>query len=498
MRLFLCAYLLVSQVAICFGQIPSNKLRLWLKADAGVEIKDDKVIEWRDQSGNNLHAHTKTFTPPSLIYDNERKINAIRFNGTDNGMETLPFTSFPNKAGTVIVVSRINGKSFTSGIGAGTLVSTYHGNGNTWQVAATVDKYSFYDGIGRQGYFNAKSYSTEWRVLTILRETDSTIQFMFDGNHEFTHLIENLQPSANTLKIGNNAWQKQPQDSVTEVLNGDIAEIIIYDIPLPPGMLAAVNTYLFKKYSFPSPPPPFYKTFWFYLILALLGFTSTLAIMKIISQRKLEKQLREMFLQQKIDNERHRISREMHDDIGAGLTQIILMSEAATKNNTPGRELTQITTTSRKLISSISEIIWSLEADNKTLQEMIYYQREQLNNLLEYAGFDYSIELPEDGADIVLTNEQTRTILLVTKEVVNNSIKHSGGTSIRVKASLALPILRFEISDDGCGFDINKAVHGNGLKNIQHRAERLDGQWAIITKPGDGFRFEWDIRLRTT
>lgn len=480
-----------------FAQIPSDGLQLWLRADVGVKSDDSGVMAWHDQSGNNHHALTATETRPVLSFDETRGIKAIRFDGWDSGMKTQPFQTFPNTRGTIIVVARVLGPSHTSGIGAGTLVSTYHGNGTAWQIGANADKYMFFDGVGRQGYFNPESFAPGWRIVTLSRPADSLVTFYFNGVHSINHPIDTTQPSVNEVKIGYNALKVHPRDSVTEVLRGDIAEIIIYGRALDDEELAEVHQHLLTKYHFPEPEPPFYKTIWFMCLLLLLIVSSTIAVIKWRSQRILKKQLNELLLQKQLDLERQRISREMHDDIGAGLTQIILMSDAAKRNMTAGREVEQIASTSRKLVNSMSEIIWSLNPENKTLEQLMSYLREQLHDLLEYSGFRYHLNFPDTEKIITLNNESMRTILLVTKEIVNNSIKHSKGTMISVNIGLTDSILTIEISDDGVGFDIGTVSSGNGLKNIRHRIDRAGGKAEITSTTGKGFSFRWRLELVT-
>ena len=482
-----------------FAQLPPGGLQLWLKADVGVVVKQDSVLEWKDQSGNHYDAVLSTPFSPKHVFDSRRGIKAIRFDGHETGLMTRPFRSFPNKRGTVVVVARVNGPSSTSGIGAGSLVSTYHGEGNTWQMAANADKYMFYDGVGKQGYFSPQSFAADWRVVSLVRPADTVIQFLFNGEDAIHHPVSpDLEPSLNTLKIGYNALVVNPEDSVTEVLNGDIAEVIVYDRALSAEQLQNVHAYLLDKYNFPLPSPPFYLTAWFLTLISLLIVSSGIAIAKIISQRKLKHQLQQLLMQKQLDDERQRISREMHDDIGAGLTQIILMSDVA-KRNSSAREIDLIAETSRRLVGNMSEIIWSMNPENKTLEQLMSYVREQLDRLLEYSGFKYAISLPDNGKELVLSNEEMRTILLVMKEVVNNSVKHSRGEKIDVKVKLEGSTLGIVITDDGRGFLKDSVTAGNGLKNIRHRTQQLKGSaMDIISAPGQGFRFQWTVELSTT
>ncbi len=246
--------------------------------------------------------------------------------------------------------------------------------------------------------------------------------------------------------------------------------------------------------------PPFYRTYWFYAITGILILGLVVMVTRNISQRKLKIKIDELERQKAMDNERLRISREMHDDIGAGLTQIVLMSESAKgkKNGNSEKELTEITETSRQLVNSMGEIIWSLNPENKTVEQLMVHLREQLHQLLEYSGIAYNIHLPENGKDILLPNEMRRNILLITKETVHNAVKYSSAKNIEVNALLNNGVLSFTITDDGIGFDTEKMHTGNGLKNIRHRMNEMHGQLHIESVENKGSRFTYTIPLKPT
>jgi signal transduction histidine kinase len=244
--------------------------------------------------------------------------------------------------------------------------------------------------------------------------------------------------------------------------------------------------------------PPFWKTWWFYSLAGLCILLVIVFITRYFSQQNLKNKIAELQRLKEIDKERQRISREMHDDIGAGLTQITLMTESV-KNKTTAissKELDDITSTSRKLVSNMSEIIWSLNTENKSLDQFCAYLREELNKQLEYAGIEHTIQLPENRDDIVLSNEQRRNLLLITKEIVNNAIKYSKAKNIFVKVEYKNNTLSFEVSDNGTGFDIEKKSNGNGLHNIKQRIAELNGRIVINTSAGNGSSFSYAVKLR--
>lgn len=488
--------LLVLGVNNLFGQIPNDGLSLWLRADRGIISIGSNVVSWEDQSANKFNALTKTTQYPQLIAQALNGLPIIRFNGLNNGMETPLFSSFPGKRGTIAVVVKINGRSTTSGVGVGNLVSTFHGHGVIWQFCASPGKYSFFDGKGAEGFPVSTSVSSEWSIATIMRTDDTSMQVYGGGRYEQSISICNNQPDLNALKIGfNGRLGGTATDSIPEVFNGDIAEIIIYSRQLSGTELTAVHGYLSKKYRLALTPPPFWERWWFYVLVALLVASAVIMVAQYFKGRKLRKQLAELEREQQLDKERQRISREMHDDIGAGLTQITMMSVSAQNKlgAEGGKELQDIAETSRQLVSSMSEIIWCLNPENRMLDQLIAYLREQLNKQLEYSGINYSVLLPDDANAVILSNEKKRNILLVTKEIVNNAIKYSKAGNITVKMSVGKNVLIFSIEDDGVGFDVDKAYAGNGLKNIRQRLAEIDAVLNIKSEKNNGSSFCYSI-----
>lgn len=196
--------------------------------------------------------------------------------------------------------------------------------------------------------------------------------------------------------------------------------------------------------------------------------------------------------------ERSRISSELHDDIGPRLTQITLMSEAAKRQLPQGsnsaKELTEIAEASRGLVGNMGEIIWSLNPENMSLADLLSYLREQLHKLLEHAGMEYEINF--DVEEIrALSHLQLRNILLVTKEIVHNSVKHSSGKKIDIHCSLISSTLIFTISDNGIGLELTESSSGNGLRNINQRIKELNGTVHIESKANQGTTFFYSIPL---
>jgi signal transduction histidine kinase len=214
-------------------------------------------------------------------------------------------------------------------------------------------------------------------------------------------------------------------------------------------------------------------------------------------QQLKQKQQKENAILEAENKERKRISWEMHDYIGAGLTQITLMSEHARMQVQPTyiNDLAAIATTSRKLVNNMSEIVWSLNPENKTIDLLFAYLREQLNNLLEYSGIDFTIDFPEVTVPVMLSNEQKRNILMATKEMVHNAVKYSKAKKISVAATLNNGLLKFEVADNGIGFDTSASFSGNGMKNIRQRILELGGELLVQSTENKGTAFSFSFRV---
>lgn len=231
--------------------------------------------------------------------------------------------------------------------------------------------------------------------------------------------------------------------------------------------------------------PPFYGTWWFRILIAVILVSAIISITQKLSQLKLKKKIRLLEKQKALEDERHRISKEMHDDLGAGLTQISLISEAAKRGNKagrfPGDELNDISATSKQLIENVSEIIWAMNPEFDSLSSMIAYLREQISKLLEYSGKQYYIQLPDDYVEVNISNLKRKNISMLMKEAVNNAIKHSNATSVYVKMVLINEYLEIEIKDNGKGFDTRQMSQGHGIKNYIFRTGLLNGTSNVIS-----------------
>lgn len=241
---------------------------------------------------------------------------------------------------------------------------------------------------------------------------------------------------------------------------------------------------------------PWYKTAWFAALLFLaflgliFGITRAYYVAKVRKQKnRLEKQLA-------IQAERDRISFDMHDDLGSGLTRISYLSRMAMGKSGHSPELEKIKNTSQELVGNMSELIWAMKADNDSLPELLGYLRGYASDYFDGNDIRLRFRMPDAIPDRAILGEKRRNIFLVYKEALHNIVKHAGAKNVEIVFEVDND-LRMEISDDGAGFVSEpEAGKGNGLRSMEMRTRRLDGHLEIRTGKGEGthllFRFPLD------
>ena len=243
--------------------------------------------------------------------------------------------------------------------------------------------------------------------------------------------------------------------------------------------------------------PPFWMTLSFRLTasasLLLLGLFAVRGYTRI----RLERQKSEFLRQQAVEQERSRISAELHDDIGGGLTAIRLLSEMNLEKNTDQssrKYLEKISASSNELIQKMNEIVWALNINNDNLQSLVAYTRQYAVSYLDDIGIRCSVEVTEDIPDIIVTGNNRRSVFLLVKEALNNIAKHSGATCVEITFQVNNK-LHIHVHDNGRGFSSHlQNIHGNGLANMQRRIHNLKGEMQIVNL--NGTRVDFDIPIK--
>jgi signal transduction histidine kinase len=239
--------------------------------------------------------------------------------------------------------------------------------------------------------------------------------------------------------------------------------------------------------------PAWWQTWWFktLAIISLLGVLFLIG--RFIYYYQLRKQKVLLEKQLAVQYERQRISAEMHDDIGAGLSGIRLMTEMAkmkSKDDESVSEIEKIYNSVGDISSKMKEVIWSLNTENDSLGNLLSYLQKQARLMMEHYPGSFTITMPEHIPDTKIGGEIRRHIYLAVKEALHNIIKHSGADKVKL-AIVCEGKLIIKVSDNGKGMNtVESSNAGNGLKNMKNRMEQLGGKFSVENNNGLTLIFE--------
>lgn len=189
-----------------------------------------------------------------------------------------------------------------------------------------------------------------------------------------------------------------------------------------------------------------------------------------------------------LEKMRQDISRDLHDDIGSALSSIHIMSTLAMQEQRDSVHLQRIASTSRHILETMSDIVWSINPNHDSLEQLLFKMREFAGEILDAKNMAYSFEekMEGDSKHLLLNATVRRNIFLVFKEAVNNAAKYSEGNNLKIAAWIEGKSLNFKIEDDGKGFVRGSIKTGNGLKNMEARANELSAVFRQESSPGNG------------
>jgi signal transduction histidine kinase len=239
--------------------------------------------------------------------------------------------------------------------------------------------------------------------------------------------------------------------------------------------------------------PYFWQTASFRALAAgvLLGLVA--AVVYFISTQKLQRQLAGLRQQQALEKERARIARDIHDQVGASLTQLALLGEMVEADKDDPREARgharQISQTARETTHALDEIVWTVNPSNDTLDGLVNYICKQAQDYLAVAGLRYRLDAPAQLPKTAISPETRHNVFLAAKEAVTNIVKHSGATEAALRLRLEAQGFTLEIQDNGrgpAGLKEKAAESRNGMRNMRKRMEDIGGRFSIGPGPHGG------------
>jgi signal transduction histidine kinase len=192
-----------------------------------------------------------------------------------------------------------------------------------------------------------------------------------------------------------------------------------------------------------------------------------------------------------ITNMRTRIATDLHDDIGANLTRIALLSEVARQDLSADQAsgdspLGSIARIARESVGSMSDIVWAINPDRESLLDLTRKMRQHADEVFTLRDITLHFGAPSANAGLRLGVNVRRDLLLIFKESVNNAARHSQCTEVRIDFRVDGPMLSLEIADNGIGFDPSVESQGQGLRSMKRRATSLNGTLDINSCPSQG------------
>lgn len=243
-------------------------------------------------------------------------------------------------------------------------------------------------------------------------------------------------------------------------------------------------------------PPFWWQTAWFIALLIAMGVCLSWWLIRYYISLRWKQHMRRLEKQLAIAQERHRISGEIHDDLGAGLSGIRLQAElAARKAPTPELKaaLSRIYKVASELSARMREVIWSLNTENDTLEKLLYYMQQEGYKLFEHTDIKFRATYPAQLPETDVSGQKRRDIYLIVKEALHNAMKHAGATEVSLTATLQQGMLHITIQDNGMGMSHAIQGEGNGIRNMHHRAAKTGGQLQISSGQGVTVHFSINI-----
>lgn len=240
--------------------------------------------------------------------------------------------------------------------------------------------------------------------------------------------------------------------------------------------------------------PPFWRTWWFMGVVVGAGMLAA----RYMSFSELRGRLKSLVKQHALEEERARIAKDMHDDIGASLTQISLLTELLQRHpDFPDKEKAkaiQIADKARETTQKVDEIVWAVNPKNDTLDRLASYIVHLGEEFFEYSEIRCRLDIPSDVPGRPLSSDVRHNVVMVIKEALNNVQKYSEAKEVWIHMKVASQSFDIEIEDTGKGFDASKASPtGNGLHNMAKRIQEVGGRFVMDSRPSEGTKVQIHI-----
>ena len=236
--------------------------------------------------------------------------------------------------------------------------------------------------------------------------------------------------------------------------------------------------------------PHLWQTWWFRVPASLGLLAAIAATSRVMEKRKLHRRLEQLERERALAQERERIARDLHDDLGSSLARISLLSGLlrADRDNPSQVEshAVKISQSADQTVRALEEIVWAVRPGSDSLQSLVEYIAHFANELFEGGGIRCRLDLPHDLPARPLPPEVRHNIFLVVKEALTNALKHAAAREVRVRAEATGRRWKSWCRTMAGDLTANGHSRGNGLGNMRRRAQAMGGNVTIESRPGQG------------
>jgi signal transduction histidine kinase len=247
-------------------------------------------------------------------------------------------------------------------------------------------------------------------------------------------------------------------------------------------------------------PSSFWRTPSFWGLVALLCLSGAAGTYRYAVWQQMRRELAALESQRALEHERLRIAQDIHDDLGARVTQISLVSGLAQGDHTLSEkargEFNAISGMARELVSALYETVWAVNPENDNLDALGNYICQMVDNLCDKAQLHRRLRLAELPRDFQVSSHVRHNLIMAVKEAVHNAIKHAQASELSIYVDWEGTTLTIRVQDGGCGFDPAGSAAGHGLANMQRRLEHLGGTCSIQSERGRGTTVSFRVNLK--
>jgi len=247
-------------------------------------------------------------------------------------------------------------------------------------------------------------------------------------------------------------------------------------------------------------PEPFWKTPWFWGVMVIAVTAMILGISRYFVWHRMRHEMVRLKQQRALEQERLRIAHDIHDDLGARVTQISLLSAMAQENpafpEKARADFDKVSKMSRELVSALYETVWAVNPENDNLEALGNYVCQMARQLCDGSPLRCRFHVMDLPNEIQVSSQTRHNISMAVKEAVHNILKHAGAGEVTIRMEFAGGVLDVTVHDDGCGFQPAKNISGHGLSNMSQRLQNIGGSCVVESKPGAGTTVRLRLRVQ--